>query len=74
MMDVRAIHSDADYEWALKEVEKYFDNVPASGTPEADRFDVLSNLIAQYEAHEFEIPDADPSARICNGKPGKNPS
>ncbi len=60
MMDVRAIHTDADYEWALKEVEQYFDNVPASGTPEADRFDVLSTLIEKYEAKNFEIPNADP--------------
>jgi len=59
-MDIRAIHTDADYKWALKEVEKYFDKLPASGTPEADRFDVLSNLIAQYEAREFDVPDADP--------------
>lgn len=59
-MDIRAIHTDADYEWALKEVEKYFDKVPASGTPEADRFDVLSALIERYEAHRFDIPDADP--------------
>jgi HTH-type transcriptional regulator / antitoxin HigA len=59
-MNVRAIHTDADYEWALKEVEKYFDKVPAPGTPEADRFDVLSALIERYEARQFDIPDADP--------------
>jgi HTH-type transcriptional regulator / antitoxin HigA len=60
MMDIRAIKTDADYEWALKEVEQYFDNVPVSNTPEAQRFDVLSTLIANYEARRFEIPNADP--------------
>ncbi len=60
MMDIRAIHTDADYEWALKEVEQYFDKVPTPKTPGADRFDVLSTLIADYEARQFEIPDADP--------------
>src|SRR5262245_11267090 len=60
MMDIRAIRTDADYEWALKEVEQYFDKVPASNTPEANRFDVLSTLIADYEARQFDIPDADP--------------
>lgn len=60
MMDVRAIRTDKDYEWALTEVEQYFDKVPAAGTPEADRFDVLSTLIEKYEASRFEIPDADP--------------
>jgi len=59
-MDVRALRTDADYEWALNEVERYFDDVPASNTPEADRFDVLSALIAQYEAGRFTIPNADP--------------
>lgn len=60
MMDIRAIRTNEDYEWALKEVEQYFDKVPASGTPEADRFDVLSALIEKYEANQFEIPNADP--------------
>jgi len=60
MMDIRAIRTDADYEWALKEVEQYFDKVPTSNTPEANRFDVLSTLIAEYEARQFDIPDADP--------------
>jgi HTH-type transcriptional regulator/antitoxin HigA len=61
MMDVRALHTAEDYAWALKEVEQYFDNVPASGTQDADRFDVLSTLIADYETRHFDIrPGADP--------------
>ena len=60
MDDIRAIHTEADYEWALKEVEKYFAKVPASNTPDAERFDVLSALIESYEARRFSIPDADP--------------
>jgi HTH-type transcriptional regulator/antitoxin HigA len=60
MMDVRFIRTDADYEWALKQVEQYFDHVPAANTPEADRFDVLSALIAKYETDRFTIPNADP--------------
>jgi HTH-type transcriptional regulator/antitoxin HigA len=59
-MDIRPINTDADYEWALKEVEVYFDNVPASNSPEAERFDVLSTLIKSYEEKQFDIPDADP--------------
>ena len=60
MMDVRALHSEADYDWALKEVERYFEATPAPGTPAADRFDVLSALIEKYEDSEIEIPAADP--------------
>lgn len=59
-MDVRALHTEADYEWALREVEHYFDNQPTPGTPEGDRFDVLSTLIEAYEEQHHAIPDADP--------------
>ena len=60
MMDVRAIRNEADYQWALKEIEPYFDTIPTPGTAEADRFDVLAALIKDYEERTFAIPDADP--------------
>ena len=60
MMDVRAIHNDADYAWALREIETYFDSTPVPGSPEADRFDVLAAIIKDYEERHVEIPDADP--------------
>lgn len=60
MMDVRALHTEADYEWALKEVERYFDNPPEPETNEADRFDVLSTLIEKYEDEQYAVPEADP--------------
>jgi HTH-type transcriptional regulator/antitoxin HigA len=60
MMDIRALHTEADYEWALKEVERYFDNPPEPGTDEADRFDVLSALIEKYEDGQYAIRAADP--------------
>jgi HTH-type transcriptional regulator/antitoxin HigA len=61
MMDVRAIRTDADYKWALKELERYFDNPPKPETDEADRFDVLSALIEKYEDSEHAIPASDPT-------------
>jgi HTH-type transcriptional regulator/antitoxin HigA len=60
MMDVRALHTDADYAWALKEVERYFDSPPKPGTADADRFDVLSVLIEKYEDNEHDVPASDP--------------
>jgi HTH-type transcriptional regulator/antitoxin HigA len=60
MMDVRALHTDADYAWALKEAERYFDNPPEPGTDEADRFDVLAVLIEKYEDSEHAIAASDP--------------
>jgi HTH-type transcriptional regulator / antitoxin HigA len=59
MMDVRALHTEADYEWALSEVERYFDHhQPEPGSPEGDRFDVLATLIEAYENEHHPIPDA----------------
>jgi HTH-type transcriptional regulator / antitoxin HigA len=57
MMDVRALHTEADYEWALSEIERYFDNLPEPGSPEGDRFDVLATLVEAYEDEHHPIPD-----------------
>lgn len=59
MMDVRAIHNETDYEWAISEVRQYFDNEPASGSQEGDRFEVMLQLIKAYE-DKFPILEADP--------------
>jgi len=59
-MDIRAINTEENYDWALKEIAQYFDKPPASGTVEADRFDVLSRLIESYENQQYQIPNADP--------------
>ena len=60
MMDVRAIHNDADYQWALQEIGRYFENEPEIGSADGDRFEVLSELIKSYEDKTFVIPQADP--------------
>jgi antitoxin component HigA of HigAB toxin-antitoxin module len=39
-----------DYDWAVREVTRYFEAEPALGTPDGDRFEVLSSLIKEYEA------------------------
>jgi len=63
-MDIRPIRTEADYDWALKEVQQYFENEPEPGTAAADRFDVLSALIETYEAKEWPIELPDPVAAI----------
>ena len=60
IMDVRALHTEADYEWALDQIERYFDDQPTPGTPEGDRFDVLAALIKHYEDENHALPEADP--------------
>lgn len=59
-MDIRPIKTEADYDWALAEIERYFDNTPPPGSPEAARFDVLAALIEAYEARVWpiEAPDS----------------
>lgn len=59
-MDIRPIVTEADYDWALAEVEQYFEREPVPGTPEAARFDVLSALIENYEAKHWSIEAPDP--------------
>ena len=63
-MDVKPIRNDADLDWALAEVEQYFDSPPAPGTPEADRFDVLTDLIEAYESKHYPIDAPDPVEMI----------
>ncbi len=59
-MEVRPIRTEADYDAALKEIERYFDHEPEPGSPEADHFDVLAALIGAYEQKHWAIepPDA----------------
>jgi HTH-type transcriptional regulator/antitoxin HigA len=61
LMNIRDIHNEADYAWALREIETYFDKAPRPGSKEAARFNILAALIKDYEdRHEAAIPDADP--------------
>ena len=63
-MDVRPIRTEADLDWALAEVQRYFDTPPLPGSPEADRFEVLSTLIEAYEDEHYPIPLLDPVEAI----------
>lgn len=63
-MDIRPIRNEDDYAAALKAVEPYFDNEPAAGTPDADRFELLVMLIEAYEAQHYPVSPADPVEAI----------
>jgi HTH-type transcriptional regulator/antitoxin HigA len=60
MNNIRAIRNDEDLAWAIGEVEQYFGNPPAFGTPDADRFDILSALIEAYEDRHYPIEAPEP--------------
>jgi HTH-type transcriptional regulator/antitoxin HigA len=63
-MEIRPIHTKRDYKAALREVSAYFDNEPAPGTPDGDRFEVLLTLVHSYEAKHFPIDLPDPVEAI----------
>ncbi|MDO1580615.1 helix-turn-helix domain-containing protein [Rhizobium oryzicola] len=60
MKDIRPIRTQDDLDWALGEIEPYFDNPPPQNSPEADRFDILSDLIEAYENRMVDMPAVDP--------------
>ena len=57
---IRPLRSEADYNAALREIEKYFDAEPKPGTREADRFDLLALVIEDYERKHWPIEPPDP--------------
>jgi HTH-type transcriptional regulator/antitoxin HigA len=59
-MDIQPIETEADYDWAIQEVEQYFEHEPALDSEEAERFDVLSTLIEVYEAKHWPIKSLPP--------------
>lgn len=58
-MNIRPIHTKADYKAALKTVSALIDADPKRGTPEADRLEILGTLVQTYEAQHYplELPD-----------------
>jgi HTH-type transcriptional regulator / antitoxin HigA len=63
-MDIRPLRSEADYDAALSDIEQYFEAEPQPGSPEADRFDLLALVIADYEAKHWAIDPPDPVEAI----------
>ena len=55
MKNIRPIRTEDDYNWAIAEIAKYFENEPEVGSPDGDRFDVLATLIEAYEDRHYPI-------------------
>jgi len=60
MSDIRLIKTEADYEWAMGEIDAYFEDEPMLGSPDGHRFEVLLDLVGRYEREAFPIREADP--------------
>lgn len=64
MENVRPIRTEADYDWAIAEVTKYFENEPAVGSEDGNRFVLLTDLIEAYENKHYPIEAPDPVSLI----------
>src|SRR6218665_3412807 len=63
-MDIRPIHTEADYKTTLKEISALRESDPDLGTPEGDRLDILATLGQAYEAKHVPITAPDPVEAI----------
>lgn len=63
-MDIRPIHTKADYKAALKMISALVDADPKRGTPDGDRLEVLGALLVAYEAKHYPIELPDPIEAI----------
>lgn len=64
MDNIRPIKTEEDYNWAIAEITRYFENEPEPGSPDGNRFDVLATLIEAYEDKHYPIKAPDPVAAI----------
>lgn len=63
-MDIKPIHTTADYEYSLSRIESLMNAEP--GTPEGDELDILVTLVEAYEEKHFPISAPDPVEFIKN--------
>ena len=61
-MDIKPIHSEADYRATLREIEGLM--TATVGSPEGDRLDVLVTLVEAYERAHFPMDLPDPIEAI----------
>jgi HTH-type transcriptional regulator/antitoxin HigA len=52
---IRPLRSEADYDAAIEEIERYFEKEPKPGTSEADRFEILALIIEDYERKRWPM-------------------
>jgi HTH-type transcriptional regulator/antitoxin HigA len=63
-VNIRPIHTEADYQAALGDIAALMESDPAPGTPKGDRLDILATLAQAYETRHFPIGAPDPVEAI----------
>lgn len=61
-MKLKPIKNEADYESALKEIDRLWD--VEAGTPESDILEILVTLVEAYEKQHYELPPPEPIAAL----------
>src|SRR3990170_2879101 len=61
-MEIHPVKTEANYQAALKDIERLFDAVP--NTPEGDRLEVLTTLVDVYEEQHYPVPAPEPVEAI----------
>lgn len=52
-IDIKPIRNEADYDAALRQIERYFEQEPDPGSSDAGRFDALTTLLGVYEQKQW---------------------
>src|SRR5208337_183038 len=60
----KVIKTDAEYEAALAEIDRQLDSEIAAGTPEAEKLELLTLLVHEYESSHYPIGIPDPIEAI----------
>ena len=72
MMNIKPIHSEADYIESLTRIEALMDAKP--GAPEGDELEILATLVEAYEEKHYPIESPDPFiVTTCGRKATKPP-
>jgi antitoxin component HigA of HigAB toxin-antitoxin module len=61
---ISIIRDEAGYAAAMAEYEAFFNNEPALGSEDGDRFELLGLLLAKYEEDHFPMPKTSPVEAI----------
>lgn len=63
-MDIKPIRTEAEYDSALKEIERLWGST--YGTLPGDKLDVLVTLVEAYEEQHYPVPPPDPIEAIIH--------
>ncbi len=63
-MELKVIKTQAEYKDALSTLQELLNLDPDSGTKEAERLELLSLLVRDYESRQFSFPPPDPVEAI----------